>query len=89
MTICKHVRYSGQVQGVGFRYTTQWLAESYPVTGFVRNLPGGDVEVVAEGEAEQVEAFLTALGQRLAKYIEQQEQHEQAPSGSKGFRIRY
>ena len=48
MTVCKQVRYSGQVQGVGFRYTAQRLAEGYAVSGYVRNLPEGDVELVAE-----------------------------------------
>ncbi|MCI0458042.1 MAG: acylphosphatase [Gemmataceae bacterium] len=89
MTVCKHVRYSGRVQGVGFRYTTQRLAESFPVAGFVRNLPDGDVEVVAEGEAAQVEAFLAALGRQMAGYIQQCTQQEQTPGGYKGFRIRY
>ena len=89
MTVCKHVRYSGRVQGVGFRYTTQRLAEGFPIAGYVRNLPDGAVEVVAEGETEQVEAFLQALSQRMADYIEQCTQQELAPSGYKGFRIRY
>lgn len=53
--------YSGRVQGVGFRYTAQRLAEGFPVVGFVRNLPDGRVELVAEGEPEVVEAFLGAL----------------------------
>jgi acylphosphatase len=89
MTVCKHVRYSGQVQGVGFRYTTQRLAEGFPVVGYVRNLPDGDVEVVVEGDAEQVDAFLTALGRQMTGYIGQCTQSEQTPGGYKGFRIRY
>lgn len=88
MTVCKHVRYSGQVQGVGFRYTTQRLAEGFPVAGYVRNLPDGAVEVVVEGDAEQVDAFLTALGRQMTGYIAQCTQQEQTPGGYKGFRIR-
>ena len=49
------------MQGVGFRYTAQHLAAGYPVAGYVRNLPGGDVELVVEGEAEGVERFLAAV----------------------------
>jgi acylphosphatase len=49
--------YSGHVQGVGFRYTVKTTATGFEVTGFVRNLPDGRVELVAEGAAEELEAF--------------------------------
>ena len=89
MTVCKHVYYSGRVQGVGFRYTAQRLAEGYPITGYVRNLPDGEVELVVEGPAEQVEAFLTALAQRMGHYIDQTTVHEEVSGGYQGFNIRY
>ncbi|MEA2062644.1 MAG: acylphosphatase [Gemmatimonadota bacterium] len=54
---------SGRVQGVGFRFFTCRVAEKYPVTGYVKNLPGGEVEVVAEGEQPSVEAFLREVAQ--------------------------
>lgn len=69
MAVCKHAIYCGRVQGVGFRYTTERLAEQFPVTGYVRNLPNGDVEVVVQGEPQQVDAFLTAVARRMANYI--------------------
>jgi acylphosphatase len=56
-----HVYYSGKVQGVGFRYTTRQTAMGYEVTGFVRNLPDGRVELVAEGLKEELEAFQAAI----------------------------
>lgn len=89
MTIGKRVVYQGRVQGVGFRYTTQNLAANFPVAGFVRNLPDGSVEVVAEGPADQVEGFLDALGRRMAAYIQNQTVQEQAPQGLQGFTIRF
>ena len=49
--------YSGRVQGVGFRYTTKALAAGYEVTGLVRNLPDGRVELIAEGARDELEAF--------------------------------
>ncbi len=51
-----HVYYSGQVQGVGFRFTCRQLASRHVVGGFVRNLPDGRVELVAEGDRRQVSA---------------------------------
>lgn len=55
------IQVGGRVQGVGFRYYTRKCADQFHVTGFVRNLPGGDVEAEAEGEAEAVDAFVLAL----------------------------
>ena len=89
MMICKHVRYAGRVQGVGFRYTAQQLAEGFPVAGYVRNLPTGEVELVAEGESDAVEAFLAAVARRMAGYITNTTVEVAAPSGQTGFQIRH
>ena len=56
-----HVVYSGHVQGVGFRYTVRSTAAGFEVTGTVRNLLDGRVELVAEGPIEELEAFRTAV----------------------------
>ncbi|MFO8001840.1 MAG: acylphosphatase [Marinilabilia sp.] len=48
----------GRVQGVGFRYFVLDTAQRYEIKGYVRNMPGGSVEVDAEGEREQLERFL-------------------------------
>ncbi len=89
MIICKQVRYLGRVQGVGFRYSAQHLAESFVVAGYVRNLPGGDVELAVEGEAEQVEAFLAALHRRMAGYVEGTAVQDEPIHGYQGFQIRF
>jgi acylphosphatase len=89
MTVCKRVLYSGQVQGVGFRYTAHGLAAGYDVAGYVRNLPGGDVELVAEGPADQVRAFLGDVANRMAGYIERAAVEDQPPTGLTGFTIRH
>jgi acylphosphatase len=56
-----HVFYSGRVQGVGFRYSARQVAMGFEVTGTIRNLPDGRVELTAEGEREELEAFQQAL----------------------------
>ena len=55
------ILYSGSVQGVGFRYSTKTVATGFEVTGTVRNLPDGRVELLAEGTREELEAFRTAI----------------------------
>jgi len=48
---------SGQVQGVGYRFFAQRVAARHQVTGYVRNLPDGRVEALAEGSVESIEGF--------------------------------
>src|SRR5262245_42953377 len=55
------LHYSGRVQGVGFRATAKRVAHGYEVTGTVRNLPDGRVEMVVEGERRELEAFQQAI----------------------------
>ena len=69
-SICTMAWVYGSVQGVGFRYSTQREALQLGVTGYARNLDDGGVEVLACGEAEQVEkliAWLKAGGPRSAR----------------------
>ena len=64
------VFYSGRVQGVGFRYTVKTVAVGFEITGSVRNLPDGRVELVAEGDDAELEAFRAAIrGTMLAVFI--------------------
>lgn len=88
MNICKRVIYSGHVQGVGFRYSAHGLAQHHAVSGFVRNLTGGDVEVVAQGEAEEVARFLGAIDERMAGYVTSKDVQEQTSGNYKEFTIR-
>jgi acylphosphatase len=89
MRVCKRVNYSGRVQGVGFRYTAQHVAASFPIAGYVRNLPNGSVELVAEGAAEDVAAFLSRLADQMAGFIEKTVVAQEEPSGLQGFRIKH
>jgi len=62
--------YSGRVQGVGFRYTVKTVATGFEISGTVRNLPDGRVELVAEGARAELEAFRAAIrDEGLAGFI--------------------
>jgi acylphosphatase len=64
------VLYEGRVQGVGFRYTTKTVAAGFDLNGIVRNLPGGQVELVVEGNPTELEAFREAVrNSGLASFI--------------------
>jgi acylphosphatase len=89
MMVSKHVVYRGRVQGVGFRYTAREIAERFGVTGYVRNLRGGDVELAVEGTPEIVDAYLAALAERMAGYITDSAVSECAPAGYIDFQVRY
>ena len=64
------VIYTGRVQGVGFRYTSKRVAAGFAVTGVIRNLSDGRVELTVEGLREELEAFRTAIrNEGLAGFI--------------------
>jgi acylphosphatase len=77
-----HVFYSGRVQGVGFRYTVRQTATGFEVTGMVRNLPDGRVELVAEGPQEELEAFQEAIRESgLGSFIRNEQAAWSAATG--------
>jgi acylphosphatase len=49
---------SGRVQGVGFRYFTESVADKYGIKGYVKNTPDGEVEVLCQGKEENVRIFI-------------------------------
>jgi acylphosphatase len=71
--------FSGRVQGVGFRYTTRSIARGYEVSGYVANLPDGRVELVAEGEQREIDAFLAEVRDRFFSQI-RDERHDTSPA---------
>jgi acylphosphatase len=83
------VLYSGAVQGVGFRYTVKSVATGFEVTGTVRNLPGGGVELLAEGCREELEAFRKAIRESgLDHFIRDEDITWAEPKGGfRGFEI--
>ena len=75
------VHFTGRVQGVGFRFTATHMARGYSITGWVRNLPDGRVELLAEGEREEIDRYLLELGDRMAGNIRATERVEQPATG--------
>ncbi|MGA1206063.1 MAG: acylphosphatase [Opitutales bacterium] len=67
------VYYSGRVQGVGFRYHTLQVAKEFDVSGFVRNLPDGRVQLEAEGDPPEVRGFVAEVADRLSVFIRKTE----------------
>jgi acylphosphatase len=85
------VFYEGNVQGVGFRWSVRNVAKGFDVTGFVRNLSDGRVELQAAGEDAEVRAFLDAILQsELRAHIKK---HNESPLPNppafRGFEIRH
>src|SRR5580765_1203273 len=84
-----HVFYTGSVQGVGFRYTVKSLARGFDVTGTVRNLPDGRVELIAEGTRAELDPFRRAiLDSELGHFIRGEEPTwTQSKNEFRGFEI--
>ena len=90
MTSRRIVHFTGRVQGVGFRYTTCDVAAGYRVTGYVRNLADRRVELVTEGEPEQIDRLVASLSHRMQDYIRGVAAHDSPATGEfTDFRIRY
>ena len=83
------VLYSGHVQGVGFRYTARTVATGFDLTGTIRNLPDGRVQLIAEGARDELEAFRAALHDAgLAGFIrDEQVDWADAKNEFRGFEI--
>ncbi|OGC11994.1 hypothetical protein A3K48_05915 [candidate division WOR-1 bacterium RIFOXYA12_FULL_52_29] len=85
-----HIIYSGRVQGVGFRYTAVDQAGRYPVTGWVKNLPGEKVELVVEGEEEAIDQYTSALSRIFKQRIQKEDFFWEPATGEfTGFQINY
>jgi acylphosphatase len=89
--ISLQVFYEGNVQGVGFRWSVQDVAKGFDVTGWVRNLPDGRVEMQVSGAESEVRAFLEAIKQsELRGLIRKQSESALAEAvKARGFEIRH
>lgn len=81
----------GRVQGVGFRYYALKKAEEHGVTGFVKNMPGQEVHIVAEGEETDLETFADHLktGPSMARVREVLIEKSDYTGSYAGFIVRF
>ena len=85
-----HLYYSGSVQGVGFRFTAERAASSLGLTGWVKNLSDGRVEVMCEGKDTALKDFLQRIGDTFKDYIRDFDVEWAAATGEfDGFDIRF
>ncbi|MDR1144918.1 MAG: acylphosphatase [Verrucomicrobiales bacterium] len=81
--------YTGSVQGVGFRYSVRQIAAGFDVTGYVRNLPDGRVELFLQGADDEVAAMADDIARsHLNGHIKSVESRDAAVDAQlKGFNI--
>lgn len=85
-----HVYYMGRVQGVGFRFTTEDIAQGLGIAGWVKNLGDGRVELLAEAEEEVLKEFLERINQYFSRYIQDVDlEWGQAQGGFSNFGIEF
>ena len=84
------IRFTGRVQGVGFRYTVKNVALPYAVKGYVKNLPDGRVELVMEGPDAEMDEIQNTIQQKMNGFIRHMEQQEAPATNEFGaFEIRH
>jgi len=82
--------FSGRVQGVGFRFTAQRIALRYELAGFVKNLPNGAVQMLIQGQTEDIDDCLRDISESFASYIRDTKIEDVAISGEHtGFEIAF
>ncbi|MDD2680416.1 MAG: acylphosphatase [Candidatus Omnitrophica bacterium] len=85
-----HAYYSGQVQGIGFRFTAERIAEEMGIVGWVSNLSDGRVELVAEANVDSLNDFLSQLNNIFKRYIQDINISWESASGEfKDFGIKF
>jgi acylphosphatase len=88
--ITKHIIFTGQVQGVGFRFTAFNIANRHRLTGFVRNLPDGTVEMLVQGPAGTVDGCIRDIKEEFGRYIRETRVEEIPPNPQfKDFKITF
>jgi len=88
--VAKHVIFIGRVQGVGFRFTAQRMAGRHQLTGFVRNMMDGTVEMLAQGLADDIDDCIRDIENYFSGYIKETKIREIPPDPqNEGFKITF
>lgn len=87
MTVRKHFYFSGRVQEVGFRYQATRLARGFGLTGWVKNLHDGRVEMEVQGEEFLIWDLITALHKQPYIQIEGMETKDLSVKDEMGFQM--
>lgn len=83
----KKLIFKGKVQFVGFRYQSKYIADLLELTGYVENLPDGDVLMEVQGKAEVIREMILCLHQKKPIRIDSiEEKNLPVKKGEKGFR---
>lgn len=77
----RRILYSGSVQGVGFRWTASAALRGVPVTGYVRNLSDGRVELLLEGRPADIEEAARLVREAMKRHIRHEQDERAAPTG--------
>jgi acylphosphatase len=67
--VARYVIFIGRVQGVGFRFTAHRMAHRHQLTGFVRNMPDGTVEMLAQGLAQDIDDCVRDIKDYFGNYL--------------------
>ena len=74
--MAKHIIFKGHVQGVGFRYTSLRAASRNQLTGWVRNLPDGSVEMLAQGQSQDIDDCINDITESFGRYVRETQINE-------------
>ncbi len=86
----KHIIFTGQVQGVGFRFAAHRIANRYMLAGLVRNLPDGTVEMIVQGYSDDIADCLRDIQETFGGYIRETKTEEIPPDPQhKDFKIAF
>ena len=88
--VARYITFTGRVQGVGFRFTALRVANRLGLTGWVRNLPDGGVEMVVQGTLGDIEHCIRDMEETLTGYITETKIEEiSSDSKYKDFKITF
>ena len=89
MPQCREMRFTGMVQGIGFRWTAKRIAEVLGLSGWVRNNSDGSVSLAALGEDSDIAELVERLDAAFGPYIQGVENRDaNAEMAGRGFHIR-